>query len=147
MKQKRIIGRKDKVDLPDLGISDLEAKVDTGAYGNALHCHEMEVVEEDGVDKLRFKVLDPSHPMYKDEYFFSDSFRVKEVKSSIGKKEKRYVVKTKIRIFDKSYKTEFSLTNRKKMRHPILIGRKFLSNKFLVDVKAKNLSYNMKTQE
>ncbi len=147
MKEKQIIGRKDKVDLPEIGIYDVEAKVDTGAYGNALHCHKMEVIEEDGVEKLRFKVLDPTHPEYKDKYFVSDAFRSKEVKSSIGKKEMRYVIKTRIRLFGRTFKTEFSLTNRKEMRHPILIGRKFLSNRFLVDVKAKNLSYTLKTQK
>lgn len=147
MKDKQIIGRKDKVDLPELGIYDVEAKVDTGAYGNALHCHKMEVLAINGKDILRFKVLDPTHPEYKDKYFESESFRFKEVKSSIGKKELRYVVKTKIRLFGRTFKTEFSLTDRKEMRHPILIGRKFLSNKFLVDVKAKNLSYTLKTQK
>ncbi len=139
-----IIGRKDFVDLPGLKLSDVEAKIDTGAYGNALHCHKMEEIEVDGVKKLRFRVLDPSHPEYRSRYFYSDEYRLKKVKSSSGKAELRYVIKTTIRLFGKKYLTEFSLTNRKSMRHPILIGRKFLSRKFLVDVKSKNLSYSKK---
>lgn len=146
MKQNALIGRKDIIDLPELDISNIEAKIDTGAYGNALHCHHMKVIEKDGRTVLQFKVLDPAHPEYKGHYFVSENFKTKDVKSSSGQKETRYVIKTVIRIFGKNYKTEFSLTNRKSMRHPILIGRKFLSNKFLVDVKAKNLSYKLKTQ-
>ncbi|MEQ9230905.1 MAG: RimK/LysX family protein [Cyclobacteriaceae bacterium] len=147
MKENALIGRKDIIDLPELELFNVVAKIDTGAYGNALHCHKMKVVEVDGKKILQFNVLDPSHPEYKEHIYHSENFRTKEVKSSIGHKEKRYVIKTVLQIFGKKYKTEFSLTNRKNMRHPILIGRKFLSKKFLVDVNAKNLSYTIKTQK
>lgn len=145
MKEKRIIGRRDKVDMPGLHLTDMDVKIDTGAYGNALHCHMMEEIVDGRVKKLRFKVLDPSHPEYKELFFYSEEYRRKKVKNSGGKAELRYAIKTTILLFGKTYITEFSLTNRKKMRHPILIGRKFLSGKFLVDVKVKNVSYIMKT--
>ena len=144
MKVKQIIGRKDKVDLPGLHLTDVDVKIDTGAYGNALHCHMMEEIVEDGIKKLRFKVLDPTHPEYKELFFYSEEYRLKKVKNSGGKAELRYAIKTSILMFGKTYITEFSLTNRNKMRHPILIGRKFLSGRYLVDVKAKNLSYTLK---
>ncbi len=140
----KIIGRKDKVDLPGLKLTDVAVKIDTGAYGNALHCHKMEEIEVDGVKKLRFRVLDPTHPEYRSRYFYSEEYSLKKVKSSSGRAEMRYVIKTSIRLFGKKYLTEFSLTNRKYMRHPILIGRKFLRRRFLVDVKSKNLSYKQK---
>jgi hypothetical protein len=141
MREKKIIGRRDKVNLPGLHLSDVDVKIDTGAYGNALHCHKMEEIEENGTKRLRFKVLDPTHPEYKKIDFYSEDYRLKKVKNSGGIAELRYVIKTSIMLFGKTYITEFSLTNRKKMKHPILIGRKFLSGKFLVDVKMKNLSY------
>lgn len=144
MKDYKIIGRKDKVDLPGLHLNDVVVKIDTGAYGNALHCHKMEEVEMDGTKKLRFKVLDPSHPEYKGKFFYSEDYSFKSVRSSSGKAEMRYVIKTSICLFGKTYITEFSLTNRREMRHPILIGRKFLSGKYLVNVRAKNLSFKEK---
>ncbi len=147
MKENALIGRKDIIDLPELELFNVEAKIDTGAYGNALHCHKMKVVDVGGKKVLQFNVLDPSHPEYKEHVYHSENFRTKDVKSSSGQKETRYVIKTIMKIFGKNYKTEFSLTNRKSMRHPILIGRKFLSKKFLVDVNVKNLSYNIKTQK
>jgi len=141
----KIIGRYDIVDLPALGLEDIPAKVDTGAYGNALHSHEIEVViRDEGESVLRFKVLDPSHHNYKESYFYSNNFYRKKVKSSSGQSELRYVIRTNIRLFGKTYKTYFSLANRQPMRYPILIGRKFLSGKFLVDVKSYNLSHKYK---
>lgn len=62
---------------------------------------------------------------------------VKKVKSSNGKTEERIFVKTAVELFGKSYETELSLTDRKEMKFPMLIGRKFLAKRFLVDVSLK----------
>ena len=140
----KTIGRRDYIDLPAFQLFDLPAKVDTGAYGCALHCHRMEVVEKDGSEVLRFQVLDPSHPEYQDQYFYSDSFAIKVVRSSSGIAEKRFAIKTDLSLFGKNYKVTFTLTNRKKMKYPVLIGRKFLTNRFIVDVALKNLSFDAK---
>jgi hypothetical protein len=140
----KTIGRKDHIDLPALNLFDLPAKVDTGAYGCALHSHQMEVVIENDVEMLRFKVLDPSHPEYQDRFFYMESFTTKVVRSSIGIAEKRFAIKTDLALFGKKYKVTFTLTNRKKMKYPVLIGRKFLNNRFIVDVALKNLSYDIK---
>ena len=61
-------------------------------------------------------------------------------KSSNGQTELRVFVKTKIIFFNKEHEIELSLTNRSEMKYPILVGRKFLKNKFLVDVSKKHLS-------
>ena len=144
MNELKIIGRKDIIDLPELGLTDLVAKIDTGAYGNALHCQHAEIVEVEGQQVLRFQLLDSNHPSFQDQTFEVKDFECKEVKSSSGVKEMRYVIRTRMRLFGKLYRTKFSLTNREEMRNPVLIGRKFLSNRFLVDVKKENLSYMSK---
>ncbi len=128
------------IDLPEFGLKNIQAKIDTGAYGCAIHCHKMKVVEKDGREVLQFQLLDPSHPEYEDIYYYTVHFREKKVKNSSGVVEERFVIQSTVRIFQKEYKAELSLTNRKKMKHPILIGRKFLRKKFLVDVSLKNLS-------
>jgi hypothetical protein len=142
----KTIGRKDKIDLPELGIFDIEAKIDTGAYGCALHCHHIKIIKEEGEDVLSFQVLDPSHPEYRDKVFHFKQFNTKKVKSSSGVLEERYTIKTDIIIFNKKYRVIFSLTNRKKMKNPILLGRQFLSKRYVVDVVKKDLSFNQKNQ-
>ena len=142
----KTIGRIDKIDLPDLGLSDIEAKVDTGAYGCSLHCHHIETIMENGIHTLTFKVLDPSHDLYENRVFKVTGFSEKVVKSSTGQAENRYTIKTTLVIFGKKRKVEFSLTDRKEMKYPILIGRKFLTKRFLVDVQQKDLSYKEKQQ-
>ena len=139
-----VIGRRDRIDLPQFGLNDIEAKVDTGAYGCALHCHHIEVIEKDGKDVLSFQLLDPSHPEYEDKIYHTSNFRDKKVKNSGGSTENRYTIKTEVIIFNKKRKVEFSLTDREKMKFPVLLGRKFLTKSFLVDVREKDLSYKLK---
>ncbi|MFT7156270.1 MAG: hypothetical protein ACI8Q1_001275 [Parvicella sp.] len=139
------IGRKDRIDLPELGLCNIEAKIDTGAYGSALHCHKIETVFRGGKDVLSFKVLAPDHTEYDGITYFFEKFSHKVVKSSSGETEHRYTIKTKLVVFDKTYNLVFSLTNREKMRYPALLGRKFLTKRFLVDVNRKDFSFKQKT--
>lgn len=135
------IGRSDKIDLPDMQLFAVAAKVDTGAYTSALHCHHVEVREQDGVKVLSFKLLDPSHPEYEDkEYLFRD-FEEKSIKSSSGYAERRYIIRTTTQLFGRTFDTEFSLADREQMKFPILLGRKFLRQHFVVDVGKKDLSF------
>ena len=138
------IGRRDKIDLPEFGLFDIEAKVDTGAYGCALHCHRIQVELKDGLEILSFQVLDPTHPESKDKIFYSEQFSDKSVKNSGGIVEHRYVITTEVLIFGQKFSVDFSLTDRSFMKYPILLGRKFLSRRFLVDVQQKDLSHKQK---
>lgn len=140
-----IIGRKDKIDMPEFGLFEIDAKVDTGAYGCALHCHKAQIVERDGKDCLSFIVLDPDHSDFEGKVFYTSNFTDKVVKNSGGEAEHRYVISTEIVIFDKPIKIDFSLTDRSSMKYPILLGRKFLSGRFLVNVKLKDISFQKKS--
>ena len=141
-----VIGRKDKIDLPELELFDIEAKIDTGAYGSALHCHQTEEVLRDVKRVLSFKVLDPDHPEFEGKEFYAANYSCKSVKSSSGESEDRYTIETDIILFGKKRTLEFSLTDRSEMRYPILIGRKFLANHYLVDVQLKDLSFKLKSE-
>ena len=110
------------------------SKIDTGAYSNTLHCHDIQVKEK----MLCFKVLDPTHPVFsRKEHYFSN-FSRKKIKNSFGEVEERYMIKTKIKIAGRVIKSIISLTDRATMRYPVLIGRRLLRNKFVVDVSLKN---------
>lgn len=129
------LGRREKIDFPDLGLFGLIAKIDTGANTTALHCHHVRV--ENGV--LYFRLLDETHPEYQDrEHQFSDYDR-KIIRSSFGEEEERYIIRTRIRIGKKTIRSIVSLTDRKNMKYPVLIGRRLLKNRFIVDVSLLNV--------
>lgn len=128
------IGRHVRVSFPELGFTHIDAKVDTGAFRTVIHCERCReidtesgrVLEADfnldgtGVKRILFPV------------YFS-----KEFKSSFGEKEKRFCVNTTIRIGRKKIKSSVSLTDRSDMKFQVLVGRKTLLRKFLVDVSMK----------
>ena len=130
----QIIGRREFVDFPQLNLFGLEAKVDTGAYTASLHCHDIEESNENGEKILHFKLLDPDHPEYNEQNYSAKEFTRKKIKNSFGESEERFVIKTKIVLGRKKIKCSLSLTNRGNMRFPVLIGRKLLKGKFLIDV-------------
>jgi len=135
-----VIGRLENIDFPEWELFDIDAKIDTGAYTSSLHCHHITPHEKKGKEFVRFNLLDPSHETYNDKLFELPIYRKKTVKSSNGSTEERYVVKTKVRIFDKLLTAELSLTDRSEMRYPVLVGRKLINGRFLVDVSQKYLS-------
>jgi hypothetical protein len=135
-----ILGRYDRVDLPELGLYNIHAKVDTGAYTSSLHCHRAAVTN--GV--LEFILLDEEHPEFTGLKFTFSDFEERDIKNSFGEVERRFVITTTLKIFNEDITTEFSLSNRGSLKFPILIGRKIVRNRFLIDVTKKNLSYKEK---
>ena len=135
-----ILGRYDRVDLPELGLSSIHAKIDTGAYSSSLHCSKAEVVN----GKLEFILLDEEHPEFTGMKFSFKKFEQREIKNSFGEAELRFVIKTKIKIFKRLINAEFSLSNRGNLRFPVLLGRKILRKRFLIDVTKKDLSFKSK---
>ena len=133
-KEKVIIGRVELVDFKKLNLMKIEAKIDTGAYSTALHCHKIWLEKIAGKDVLHFDILDPEHPEYPAKIFTCEDYKQKKVKSSNGRKEKRFIIKTPISLAGKTYLTDVSLTDRQKMKYPVLIGRKLLKNGYLIDV-------------
>ena len=146
-KTKLIIGARDKIDLPEFGLYELPCKVDTGAATSAIHCYQVLLKEIEGKEMITFRLLDPAHEAYNGKEFRTDNFKEKKVKSSFGHTEYRYVIKCKVLIFGKKFETEFTLADRIQMRYPILLGRKLLRRRFIVDVSRKDLSYRQKMMD
>ncbi|MDH4128951.1 MAG: RimK/LysX family protein [Spirochaetota bacterium] len=137
---KSIIGRVERVSLPKLNLFDIDAKIDTGAYTSSIHCHHINKLNYDGKNIVQFKILDPTNPNYQDIKFQLPIHSEKNVKSSSGESMSRIFIKTPLTIFNKTFKIELSLTDRSKMKYPILLGRKAIRGKFLVDVANKYVS-------
>ena len=137
-KIKTLVGRSEIVSFPLLGIEAINAKIDTGAYSTAIHAPKIWVENSESGEVLYFQLLDKNfeqgHRICK-----TTSFYQKKVRSSNGRLEKRYIIKTPIIIGGKKRVTHLSLTNRGKMRFPVLVGRRVLRKGFIVDVSEKNL--------
>ncbi|HNP08079.1 MAG TPA: RimK/LysX family protein [Cyclobacteriaceae bacterium] len=137
-----ILGRSDRVDLPGLGLTDIHAKIDTGAYTSSLHCSSAKIVD----GKLEFVLLDEEHPEFTGMKFTFDEYDQREIKNSSGQAELRFIIKTTVRIHGRTFKTQFSLSDRDNLKFPILLGRRVLKNRFLIDVAKKDLSFNSKKE-
>jgi len=126
-KIKTVIGSEEFVSFPELGVDKIRARVDTGAAISSLGVKWIK--EEEGMVSCLL-------PNKKVVVF--DSFEKKTIKSSFGHTEERYVVKILINVLGRKVRTNFTLANRSKMKFPILLGRKLLKGKFMVDVDLKN---------
>ncbi|MDU0370504.1 ATP-dependent zinc protease [Hymenobacter endophyticus] len=140
---KRTVGRRELVDFPKFQLWGVEAKIDTGAYTGAIHCSNIHVeTTPDGRQCLRVQLLDPSHPNFDGSPMQFEEFSLRDIRSSNGDVQERYVIRAVIRLFGEDVETEFSLSDRSDMKYPVLIGRVLLRQaRLVVDVARRNLSY------
>jgi len=146
-RNKIIIGSSDKIDFPELTLTNVPCKIDTGAMTSSIHCHHVKLIEKNGEDYVTFKLLDPSHPLYQKKALRAKQFEERRIKNSFGQSEYRYVITTKVILFGKEIEAEFTLADRERMRYPVLLGKKLLKGNFIVDVSKRNLSHKKKAQE
>ena len=130
----RLIGRREFVNLPQLGMYGVEAKIDTGAYTSSLHCESISVSETEAKPMLYLSVKQTEKGAETLQVLKFAEFSRKKIKNSFGEMEERFVIKTMIHIGKKKILSNLSLSNRDNMRYPLLIGRKLLKGKFVVDV-------------
>ena len=125
-KQQILIGWREWLALPDIGLPGIKAKVDTGARTSALHAYFVEPYQQDGKALVRFGV----HPLpRRSSVSRICEAPVKEcrlVTDSGGHREERYVIETTIRLGDLFFVTEVTLTNRDTMKFRMLLGRSAL---------------------
>lgn len=138
--EKKKIGRKEKISLPKVGLKLVWAKIDTGAFTSSLHAEGIREEEEDGKKVLKFELLMPGHRDFTGKTLSFEEYKQKKVKNSFGQEETRYLIATKIKIAGETFLAEFTLSDRSSMKNSILLGRKILQDKFLVDVNKVNLS-------
>ncbi len=132
---KTIIGRTEIIDFPELMLSDIPAKTDTGAYTSSIHAVNIkEVKNKNGKTYLKFDLL-RDHPttVYFRESVKATVFAKEEVFNSFGHSEERYKVIFKVRIGGKVFRAPFTLADRTTKPFPILLGRTMLNKRFMVD--------------
>ncbi|MCA1747534.1 MAG: RimK/LysX family protein, partial [Bacteroidales bacterium] len=138
--------RRDKADFPELDLSNIDVKIDTGAYTSSIHCEQIREQGSGDERRIHFKLLDKSHPEYNNKEFVFSKYMQKRVKNSFGVSEKRYVIETSIVLFGETFTSQFTLSERGEMKYPVLLGRKLLNRRFIVDTTKTNLSFKQKTK-
>ena len=133
------VGRKEYIQLPELGKAWIAAKIDTGAYRTAVHClHCEETTTENG--KALRALFNHDGKGEREVLFYN--YSEKMIRSSFGDSELRYCVKMVIKIGNKRIQSEVSLTDRSDMRYQVLVGRKTLRKKFVVDVSRQFIAHH-----
>lgn len=130
-KQLEILGWREWVALPQLNISKIKCKVDTGARTSALHAYFVE--PDTARNTVRFGI----HPFQNNTetrlICETDIKDYRLVSDSGGHKEKRYVIESDITLGRFNWRIEINLTDRDTMRFRMLLGRTAIKNRFLVD--------------
>jgi ribosomal protein S6--L-glutamate ligase len=142
-----IVGWQEWVALPELGLPALKAKIDTGAKTSALHTHFIEPYGNGRRLKVRFAVRPSPESSDLEIAASADVVDRREVLSSNGVPELRYVIMTTLRIGGREWPIEVTLTNRERMAYRMLIGRQAIRSDMLVDCGASfrqpRLSYRL----
>ena len=140
---KRLLGRRELVDFPAFALGGIEAKVDTGAYTSALHCSNIHIdVDAEERPVLVVHLLDPGHEGTDGRLLAFTEFSLRDIRSSNGEVQERYVIRAVVQLYGKDFEAEFSLSDRSDMKYPVLLGRSLLrQGRFVVDVAKRNLSY------
>ena len=127
------IGWREWLVLPDLGITNIKAKIDTGARSSALHAFDLEVFKRQGLDWVRFNV----HPHQRNNHDTitaeAELLDMRNVRNSGGQNQPRPVIQTTVLLKGQQWPIELTLTNRDVMGFRMLLGRQAVRQRFLVD--------------
>ncbi|MEY2432615.1 MAG: hypothetical protein QOC92_2340 [Acidimicrobiaceae bacterium] len=128
---KPVIGWREWVGLPNLGVDAIKAKVDTGARSSSLHAWDIEV--DEASELVRFSV----HPLQDDESIVvaatAPLIEHREVRSSNGEVELRPVIRTRAIVRGREFEIELGLSRRDEMGFRMLLGRSAIRRRFVVD--------------
>ncbi len=130
---RRVLGWREWVALPELGIPAIRAKIDSGARSSALHVEAIDEFRRDEIDWVRF-YLDPvTRSRKRARWIEAPLLERREVTDSGGSVSLRPFIRTDVQIADQRYAIEINLTNRRGMLFPMLLGRTAMHGRWLID--------------
>lgn len=127
------VGWREWIELPELGLPKIKAKVDTGARTSCLHAFSLEPIEKNGVEWIRFGIHPHQDDTRTEVYCEAEVVDKRMVSDSGGHTEERYVITTDLLIADQRWPIEITLTNRDTMLFRMLLGRTAMENKIIVN--------------
>jgi hypothetical protein len=133
VKSPPIMGWREWLELPDLGIRRVKAKVDTGARSSSLHAESIELLQVRGQVAVRFVVLPLQRSRLKPVACQMPLYDERYVKSSNGSRELRPVIRAAVAWGGLSWEVDITLTSRDLMGFRMLLGREAIRRRFLVD--------------
>jgi len=136
---KIMLGWREWVSLPELGIESIKAKVDTGARSSALHAFQLATFEENGVARVRFSIHPFQHDSSTVRTCTADLLDERQVSDSGGHRELRPVISSQLKIGDTLRRIEITLTCRESMKFRMLLGRTAMHGAFTVDPESSYL--------
>jgi hypothetical protein len=132
-KPKPVVGWREWLSLPALGIAAIKVKVDTGARSSALHAFDVEIFEQAGKELVRFKV----HPLQRDATgtveCVAELYDRRTVRSSAGHESMRPVILAQVELGGQQWTIELTLTRRDSMGFRMLLGRQAIRRRFRVE--------------
>ena len=128
-----VIGWREWLALPELGIPAIKAKIDTGARTSSLHVDTLDVEERGGATWLRFGVSATGRRRAPRMQCSAPAIGRRAVIDSGGHATLRWFIRTQVELGGTSFETEINLTNRRNMLFPMLLGRSALGDRFAVD--------------
>ncbi len=131
-----IIGNIENCDLPDLGIFDLQVRIDTGAKTSSLHVDNLSRYKKAGKPWVKFEIHPNIHKVAEVVECNAPIQDIRRIKSSNGTVEERYVIKTMVLLGQESWPIEITLTDRSDMSYLMLFGREGMGSRVLVDPSA-----------
>ncbi len=127
------IGWREWVSLPDLGIREIKAKVDTGADNSSLHAFEIERFDDEGLPMVRFTIHPRQRKRKPSIDCVAEVVGERKVKNPGGRSELRPVIRTKLLVAGEEIDALVNLTTRDEMTFRMLLGRRTVREKFVID--------------
>ncbi|HJS72275.1 MAG TPA: RimK/LysX family protein [Acidimicrobiia bacterium] len=132
-RERQIIGWREWVALPDLGVTEVKAKVDTGADNSSLHAFNIVRLDEDGVEKVRFEIHPRQRKRKPSIECLAEVVGERRVKNPGGRTEIRPVIQTTLIVAGQELEALVNLTTRDEMTFRMLLGRRTVRRHFVVD--------------
>ena len=128
-----VIGWREWVRLPELGIRNIKVKVDTGARSSALHAYDVQEFHKGDEKWVRFKIHPDQRSANRTVVAEAKILEYRLVKNSGGKAVRRPVILTTVSLLDTSWEIELTLANRDEMGFRMLLGREAVRGRLLID--------------